>query len=157
MACEANGLVAPAVEAYEGATIVQPTEPRWWYRLAMVHSRMGRREAALESLRKAIELSPGYAPAHWRLGLWLLDADDTEGAAAAFARASALNPADPAGEVGLARVYLQRREESRAVEVLERRWRSGQGPLRDAAVGDRLQPAGSGRRRQLCSRPRRDR
>jgi tetratricopeptide (TPR) repeat protein len=86
----------------------------------MVQARMGRRDAALASVRKAIELNPVYAPAHWRLGLWLLDADDTEGAERAFARASELNPADPAGNIGLGRVYLQRREESRAVEVLER-------------------------------------
>ena len=128
MACEANGLVAPAVEAYEGATIVQPTEPRWWYRLAMVHSRMGRREAALESLRKAIELSPGYAPAHWRLGLWLLDADDTEGAARGFRTRQRAQPGRSRGRCRpRARLPAAPGGVSRPSTCSSERWRSGQG------------------------------
>jgi tetratricopeptide (TPR) repeat protein len=81
---------------------------------------MGRLEEAIQDVRKAIEVNPSYAPAHWRLGLWLLDKDDTEGAERAFARASELNPADPSGGIGLARVYLQRHDDQRAAEVLER-------------------------------------
>jgi tetratricopeptide (TPR) repeat protein len=120
MALEANGLLTAAFDAYQGATLVRPQEARWWYRLAIVHARLGDAAAAIASVRRSIDLSPDYAPAHWRLGLWLLDLDDTDGAARAFARASEIDPADPAGVIGLGRVYLQRREDVRAVELLER-------------------------------------
>jgi tetratricopeptide (TPR) repeat protein len=120
MACEANGLLVAASDAYRGAAMMQPAEARWWYRLAMVQARTGDVVPAIASVRRSIELRPDYAPAQWRLGLWLLDVDDTDGAARAFARASEINPADPAGAIGLGRVYLQRREDLRAVELLER-------------------------------------
>ena len=74
MVCEANGLVGAAREAYAAATVRRPADAKWWYRLAVVEARMGQPEAAVRSIRKAIDANPGYAPAHWRLGLWLLDA-----------------------------------------------------------------------------------
>jgi predicted Zn-dependent protease len=120
MACEANGLLTAASDAYRGAAMMEPEEARWWYRLAMVQGRTGDVVPAIASVRRSIELRPDYAPAQWRLGLWLLDVDDTDGAARAFARATEINPADPAGAIGLGRVYLQRREDQRAVELLER-------------------------------------
>ena len=120
MVYEANGVVGAAREAYIAATVVRPSDAKWWYRLAVVEARMGRPEDAVRDVRRAIEAAPGYAPAHWRLGLWLLDANDTEGAERAFKQASALDPADPAGAVGLGRTYLQRNDNLRAVAVLER-------------------------------------
>ena len=78
-------------------------------------------------MRRAIELNPIYAPAHWRLGLWLLDQNQTEGAERAFGRATEIDPSDRAGWVGLARVYLQRNETARAAGLLERLVASGAG------------------------------
>jgi protein O-GlcNAc transferase len=119
MVCEANGLVAPARDAYAAATSIDGSDAKWWYRLAFVQARSGRADDALQHLRRAIELNPTYAPAHWRLGLWLLDRNDTEGAEREFARAGELDPRDMSSAVGLARVHLQRQQPQRAADVLE--------------------------------------
>ena len=120
MVCEANGLVGTARDAYAVATSVQSSEAKWWYRLALVEARTGRMDDAVRHVRQAIELNPTYAPAHRRLGLWLVDRDDTDGAERAFIRASELDPNDVSSSVGLARVHLQREQPQRAVDVLER-------------------------------------
>jgi tetratricopeptide (TPR) repeat protein len=67
-----------------------------------------------------LELDATYAPAHWRRGLWLLDQGDTLSAEASFSRATTVDAADVGGWVGLARVYLARGENQRAVDMLER-------------------------------------
>ena len=120
MVCEANGLTGAAGTAYANAAALQPAEPKWPFHLAAVESRLGGADDAVRDMRRAIDLNPGYAPAHWRLGLWLLDENQTEGAERAFSRATDIDPADRAGWIGLARVYLQRDENERAAGLLER-------------------------------------
>lgn len=120
MICEANGIVGPARDAYAVATSIEGAESKWWYRLAYVQARSGQVDDAIRNVRRAIELNPAYSPAQRRLGMWLLDRDDTDGAERAFARAAELDQGDVSSAVGLARVYLQRRQDQRAVEVLER-------------------------------------
>jgi tetratricopeptide (TPR) repeat protein len=120
MVCEANGLVAPARDAYAAATSIAGADAKWWYRRAFVQARMGGTDEAIQQMRRAIEINPTYAPAHWRLGLWLLDLNDTEGAEREFAKAGELDSRDISSAVGLARVHLQRERPQLAVEVLER-------------------------------------
>jgi len=120
MVCEANGLVAAARDAYATAASFNGTDARWRYRLAFVEARTGRIDEAIQDVRRAIEINPTYAPTHWRLGLWLLDRDDTEGAEREFTRAGELDSRDVSSAVGLARVHLLREQPHRAVEVLER-------------------------------------
>ncbi len=120
MVCEANGLSGAARDAYANAAALQPSEPKWPFHLAVVESRLGRTDDAIRDMRRAIDLNPAFAPAYWRLGLWLLDQNQTEGAERAFNRATEVDPADRAGWVGLARVYLQRDENARAAGLLER-------------------------------------
>jgi superkiller protein 3 len=120
MVCEANGLAGAARDAYANAAALQPGESKWPFHLAVVESRLGRTDDAVRDMRRAIELNPNYAPAQWRLGLWLLDQNQTEGAERAFSRATDIDPADRAGWIGLARVYLQRDENERAAGLLER-------------------------------------
>jgi len=120
MICEANGLIALARDAYGAATSIDGSDAKWWYRLAFVQARSGRTEEAIQRVRHAIELNPAYAPAHWRLGLWLLDRNDTDGAGRAFTRAGELDPGDLSSAVGLARVHLQRQQPQLAADVLER-------------------------------------
>ena len=119
MICEANGLVSAAADAYAAATSLQAPEAKWWYRLAFVEARAGRMDEAIRDVRRAIELNPAYGPAHWRLGLWLLDRDDVEDAERAFTKARELDPNDVSAAAGLARVYLQRSQNDRAADVLE--------------------------------------
>ena len=127
MVCEANGLPGAARDGYAAATTIQGSEPKWWFHLAAVEARLGTMDEAVRDMRRAIELNPVYAPANWRLGLWLLDQNQTEGAERAFGRATEIDPSDRAGWVGLARVYLQRNEAARAAGLLERLVASGAG------------------------------
>src|SRR4029077_18515771 len=99
---------------------VEPSEAKWWYRLAAVDSRLGRTGGAISPMRRGIERDPTYAPAFWHLGLWLLDQNQVEGAERAFSRSTEIHPAERAGWIGLARVYLQRDENARAAGLLER-------------------------------------
>jgi tetratricopeptide (TPR) repeat protein len=127
MVCEANGLVGAARDAYATAASIQSSEARWWFHLASVEARLGRADAAVRDMRRAIDVNPGYAPAFWRLGLWLLDQNQIEGAERAFDRATEIQPADRAGWIGLSRVFLQRGENARAAGLLERLVEAGAG------------------------------
>jgi tetratricopeptide (TPR) repeat protein len=120
MVCEANGLPGAARDAYTQAAALQTSEAKWLYHLAVVESRLGRSDYAVRDMRRAIERNPAYAPASWRLGLWLLDGNHVADAERAFGRATEIDPADRAGWLGLARVYLQRDENDRAAGLLER-------------------------------------
>ena len=120
MICEANGIVAAARDAYTVAASLDSSDAKWRYRLALVEARGGRSDDAIRDLRQAIALDPAYAPAHRRLGLWLLDRNDTDGAERAFARAAELDQSNVSASVGLARVRLQRQQNQEAVDVLER-------------------------------------
>jgi len=120
MICEANGIVAAARDAYTVAASLDSSDAKWRYRLALVEARSGRSDDAIRDLRQAIALDPAYAPAHRRLGLWLLDRNDTDGAERAFARAAELDQSNVSASVGLARVRLQRQQNQEAVDVLER-------------------------------------
>jgi tetratricopeptide (TPR) repeat protein len=119
MACEANGFVGAARAAYVGASSLAVDEPRWTYRLALVTARLGDYDGALAAVSRVNDLAPDYAPAWCRRGNWLLDRNDTSGAEAAFNRALTLDGTDVAASRGLARVYLERRDNARAAEVLE--------------------------------------
>jgi tetratricopeptide (TPR) repeat protein len=127
MVCEANGLVGAARDGYATAAAIQSSEAKWWFHLASVQARLGNTDEAVRDMRRAIELSPAYAPASWRLGLWLLDQNQTEGAERAFDRATEIDSSDRAGWTGLARVYLQRGETARAAGLLEHLVGSGAG------------------------------
>src|SRR5262249_3646219 len=98
----------------------QPAEAKWSFHRASVDARLGQIDDAVRDMRHAIDLNATFAPAFWRLGLWLLDQNETEGAERAFSRATEIDPADRAGWIGLARVYLQRDENARAAGLLER-------------------------------------
>jgi tetratricopeptide (TPR) repeat protein len=120
MICEANGIGGAAREAYASATALEKSEAKWWYRLAMVEARSGRVDEAIADMQRATVLNATYAPAQWRLGLWLLDRDDTDAAERAFVRAREIDPRDVSAALGLARVYLQRRQDQPAADLLER-------------------------------------
>ena len=127
MVCEANGLVGAARDGYATAAAIQTSEAKWWFHLASVEARLGKVDDAVREMRRAIELNPTYAAAFWRLGLWLLDQNQIEGAERAFVRATEIDASDRAGWIGLARVYLQRSETARAAGLLERLIASGAG------------------------------
>ena len=120
MVCEVNGLTADARRAYEQAVARDPGLARGWYRLAIAHERGGDVDQALTAVDRVIALDGSYAPAHWRRGLWLIESGRSPDAKAAFEKATTLDPANPGGWVGLARLLLQQQQPAQAAETLER-------------------------------------
>jgi tetratricopeptide (TPR) repeat protein len=120
MVCEANGLSSEARRAYERSVTLDDRQSRGWYRLGVARGRAGQVEDALAAIDRSIALDGGYAPSHWRRGLWLLDLSKDEQARAAFEKATTLDPSNPGGWVGLARVALQQKRPADAAELLER-------------------------------------
>jgi tetratricopeptide (TPR) repeat protein len=129
MVYEANGFIGLAADCYTESVARRDDEARWWYRLAIVRARLGNVDQALLAAQRTSELSPQYAPAHWREGLWRLDRGELDEAERAFRRALEIDPENPAGSTGLARVALARRQPERAVGTLEK--------LLEARPGDR--------------------
>jgi tetratricopeptide (TPR) repeat protein len=120
MAYEANGFLVQAAHAYEVAVELDEREPRWRYRQALLRARRGDVDTALTDLDRVIALAPGYVPARWRQGMWLLDRGDLDQATAAFRVAVQAAPRDPAGHIGLALVHLATRQDAEAAAVLEK-------------------------------------
>lgn len=120
MTYEAHVLNDPAKQCYEEARQLAPDDPRAWYRVALLRERTGDLRGAIDGVEVAIGRDPGYAPAHWRRGFWLLDEGNAPEAMASFQRAVSLAPDDPVGWIGLARGYLQQHDAAHAREVLER-------------------------------------
>jgi tetratricopeptide (TPR) repeat protein len=118
MTYEANDLFALAIQGYRTALELAP-DGKTWHRLACAEAGRGDWAAAAEAMRCSLELTPAYAPSHWRLGNYLFDLGDFPGAERAYAEAARLDPEHLGGPLGLARVYLQQGEPGRAIEVLE--------------------------------------
>jgi len=119
MAYEANAIRGAARSAYEQAVALEPDNARWRYHLAHVRAEQGELEAALEELARVVDLDAGYAPARWRRGDWLLELGRTDEAEQAYRAAVELDGQAVAPRVGMARVYMQRGQESYSVQVLQ--------------------------------------
>jgi len=128
LAYEVNAFPGAALLAFEQAAALDPTDPRWPYHLARQRAAAGDVERALRDVDTAIRLAPGYAPAHWRRGKWLLDLGRLDEAEASFRECIRLEPDEPTGRIELARVHVQRGEPARALELLE--------PIAAASPGD---------------------
>jgi protein O-GlcNAc transferase len=71
--------------------------------------------ASAEALyRVAVDKAPGHARAHLNLGIALAARDDTDGAAAAYEKVLAIDPAHPFGNYNYARLALVRGDYARA-------------------------------------------
>lgn len=119
MTYEANELFAQAVECYGRALELEPSA-KGWHRLACAEAARGDAPAAVAALRRSIELEPGYAPSHWRLGSHLFELGEFDQARRAFGEVTRLDPEHLGGPIGIARVDLQLGEPEKAIEVLER-------------------------------------
>lgn len=118
MTYEANELFALAVECYGRALELEPSA-KGWHRLACAEASRGDPAAAAQAMRRSLALEPGYAPSAWRLGTYLFDLGEFEGALEAFREVTRLDPEHLGGPIGIARVHLQRGEAAQALAILE--------------------------------------
>ena len=116
---EAHLLTSLALDSYLQALALDENRPRAWYRVAKIRMTMGDRAGALEAAGRVAAAAPDFAPVRWRLGLWQLEEGHLKQAQASFESAIALDPEDPAGWWGLARVLLQKQQPAKAAELLE--------------------------------------
>jgi tetratricopeptide (TPR) repeat protein len=119
MVYEANQMMSLAEECYATSEALGGSA-RATYHLAVLRSRLGDIPGAVEAMRRTIAADDSHGPAHWRLGFWLLDQNELEGAESAFREAMShrSGPFDLAGEIGLARLSMQRGELDRAQAIL---------------------------------------
>ncbi len=122
---DANDVADPARRCYENVVRLAPTDERSWYNLAVVRADLGDRRGAIFAMQRAIELSPDYPPARWRLGFWLLQRGDLDDAEAAFTAATRIDAENAIALIGLGRVWLQREAYQQAADVLGRVAASG--------------------------------
>ena len=116
---EAHLLTSLALDSYLHALALDENLPRAWYRVAKIRMTMGDRTGAHEAAGRVVAAAPDFAPIRWRLGMWELEEGQLEQARASFEAAIALDPDDPSGWWGHARVLLQRQQPEKAAEVLE--------------------------------------
>ena len=75
---------------------------------------MERVEEAGEKFRRAIELVPEHASAHYCYGRWLIDGGRDDEAIASFLRALQLDPTYPGAHLQLGRIFHQRHDADKA-------------------------------------------
>jgi tetratricopeptide (TPR) repeat protein len=84
-------------------------------------AKMGRKAAAIQDLRRLLDVHPDLSAAHWfNLGFLLEEQGDMEGAEAAFRRAVAMDPRLDRAWYGLGLVLIRQRRFDEAAEALER-------------------------------------
>ena len=104
-----------AATALETVGRLRPADPLVWTLLGMLDRSLGREEAAILSLRRALKADPEAAPAHRELGSLLLRQKDLRKAGAHLRKAGKLAPRDPETHFALGSLYLQLKDRSRAI------------------------------------------
>ncbi|MEM7248383.1 MAG: tetratricopeptide repeat protein [Acidobacteriota bacterium] len=120
MACESLEAHRSAEAYFELAREAEPQDFRWVYYLACIHQVTGRDDSAHGLFLEALEIDASYPTTHARLAELELDAGRLGEAAQSFERYRQLVPQDWLGEVGLARVALERAQAAEALTLLER-------------------------------------
>jgi len=119
MALESAAFWRAALESYEQARILDPSEPRHSYFAAIAMAQLGDLDGARRALDEVLASRPDYVPAQLFRGHWSYDSGAYDEALEAFERAVELDPESLAGQVGMARVLLQRRDGRAALSILE--------------------------------------
>jgi tetratricopeptide (TPR) repeat protein len=87
-----KGDYAAALEEYQAAVRIDPSQPTYWHNLGLTQYQLGQLGEAETSLRKAIELHGMYADAHFNLALVLDRQGRVRDALGACTRALELDP-----------------------------------------------------------------
>lgn len=118
MTYEVNHFPDAARIMYAQASRLDPREFAWWYFGALIDQTKGDVDQALEKIANAIDIDPGYVPAHLHRGTWLLHQDQLTAAFESFRKAASLGAGSPAA-VGIAQVSLRKGEFEQVVDVLD--------------------------------------
>lgn len=92
-------------QVLENAKEIEPSNAAVWNGLAFAQLELDMRPQALESFRKAAELSEEYAEAHNNLGALLNEANDCDGAITALENAARWAPQHPHVRLNLGNAY----------------------------------------------------
>lgn len=119
MAYDVSDMSRAALESFRQASQLDPDNPKWTYYRALGEAGTGDLDQALGSIDRVLELAPSYSAAHLYQGQWLQDLGREAEALAAFRQATSLEPANPAGRMGEARILLNRGENDAALALLQ--------------------------------------
>jgi hypothetical protein len=112
----AAGAAPPPASAADTPTPREEKErPGYWYDQGGLQSAYGAYTAAIRSYRKAVELAPRYADAHFQLGVAYGEMRQFEAAIQAMTRAIDLDTGQGAYYYGRGRVFLLADEEEQAM------------------------------------------
>lgn len=104
-----------AVDALQTLVRLRSQDPMAWTLLGMIQRSLGRDEAAITSLRRAVKVDPDTVAAHRELGSLLLRQRDLRKAGAHLRKAGKLSPRDPETHMALGSMYLQLKDRNRAI------------------------------------------
>jgi tetratricopeptide (TPR) repeat protein len=105
---------------YEKATFDESYRVEGMYKIGLSQSKSGKRENAIETLQKAIELNPDYALAHLELGKLLSADQDSSLAEAEFLIALEKDPLLLDGYRELGDFYLKINQPQKSIEILNK-------------------------------------
>ena len=108
-----------AVDALRLALATDDGHPLLLTRLAEEYARLGALDKAERELRKAVDRSPAYYPAHVLLGRVLLESGRFTRARTHLRRAVALKPREPEAYLVLAQLHLEAGAPDEAVKVVD--------------------------------------
>jgi tetratricopeptide (TPR) repeat protein len=125
----ANGHNEEARQCYAALEVLDPGEPRWRYRHALLLSGMGDAVGAEHRFAEVVRLAPAYAPARVRWGEVLLKQGNLAGAADAFLGVLGTIGNDPHALAGAARCRMEEGRWQEALGYLERAMEASQGKI----------------------------
>jgi tetratricopeptide (TPR) repeat protein len=105
---------------YTRARALDPASFRWTYYLGVVASLLGNNRAAIEHIREAVRLDPGYAPAQIRLAQALFDSGEAEQSLALYRTVIARNDRLATAYFGLGQVLAARTDWPAAIDAYRR-------------------------------------
>lgn len=118
---QAHSFWRPSAEALAQALAHSPDgseRPKWLYWQALALFESGDYDTATSVLRRVTQSQPGYKPARWRLGDWLLEAGDLAAAESIYRQLIAERESDPVARTGLGTTLLQLGQSAAAAREL---------------------------------------